>query len=199
MLAFVTLALLTAAPLGPTDTLKTRDNEIRQVLPPSGQEPSAQQRKQIESAVLKAVDVEAMAKDALGKNWVNQPGKKRQKFVDAFRARFKKATSQQLDLYRSAQTQYGAEQKVDDDNVKVPTQLTVKGEPTNVTYAMRKEPQGWRIVDIVVDGVSTVQNYRSTFNKIIAKEGFDGLISRLQNAASEGGAKKETGTGGGGR
>ena len=196
MFALVTLALLSAAPLGPTETLKARDAEIRQVLPPSGQEPNSQQRKQIESAVLKAVDVEAMAKDALGKNWSTQPGKKRQKFIDAFRARFKKATSQQLDLYRSAQTKYGAEQKIDDKNVNVPTELTVKGEPTQVVYAMRKEPQGWRIVDIVVDGVSTIQNYRSTFNKIIAKEGFDGLITRLENATKE--SKTETGTGGGG-
>lgn len=197
--AFLSLALIAfpalAATLGPTETLKARDAEIRSVLPPSGQEPSAATKDKLESAVLSAVDVEAMAKDALGKNWAVQPSSKRHKFIEAFRARFKKATSQQLDLYRSAKTTYGKEQKVSDDETKVTTQLTVKGEPTEVTYKMRKEKQGWRIVDIVVDGVSTIQNYRSTFNKVIAKEGFDGLIARLKNATDD--SKKDAAQGGG--
>jgi hypothetical protein len=34
-------------------------------------------------------------------------------------------------------------------------------------------------VDIVVDDVSTVENYRSSFNRIIKKEGMDGCIARL--------------------
>lgn len=201
----ITLALLASTPvlaapsatMGPTDTLKARDAEIRAVLPPAGQQPSDAAKQKIENAVLSAVDIEGMAKDALGKNWVKEPGRKRNDFISAFRNRFKKATSQQLDLYRSAQTQYVGEQKVGDD-VKVATQLVVKGEPTEVDYLMRKESKGWRIVDIVVDGVSTVQNYRSTFNKVIAKEGFDGLISRLKSAGGEerGGAG---GTGGSGR
>jgi phospholipid transport system substrate-binding protein len=194
--ALVTLALLSAS-LGPSETLKTRDAEIRAALPPSGQEPSAAQRQKIENAVLKAVDIDAMAQDALGKNWSVQPKGKRKKFIDAFRTRFKQATSQQLDLYRSASTDYGAEQKVDDNDVKVPTSLKVKGEPTEVVYVMRKEKDGWRIVDIIVDQVSTIKNYQSTFNKIIAKEGFDGLVTRLQNA-SKNSETKETGTGGGG-
>ena len=47
-------------------------------------------------------------------------------------------------------------------------------------YARMREQKGaWRIVDIVVDDVSTVENYRSSFNRIIKKEGMDGLIARL--------------------
>ena len=196
MFASLALAFLAIAPLSPTQTLKARDAEIRAVLPPSGQQPTAQTKQKIEDAVLKAVDVEQMAKDALGKNWAVQTKKTRRQFIDAFRARFKKATSQQLDLYRSARTNYLPEEKVSDDTVKVPTELTVKGEPTKVAYLMKKENGSWRIVDIVVDGVSTIQNYRSTFNKVIAKEGFDGLISRLKNANK---AQGEGGSGGQGK
>jgi len=189
------------ATLGPTETLKARDAEIRAVLPPSGQAPSPEINQKIEDAVLKAVDIEGMAKDALGKNWATQPSRKRKKFIEAFRGRFKQATGQQLDLYRSAQTKYVSEEKVGDD-VKVTTELTVKGEPTRVGYVMRKEKTVWRIVDIIVDGVSTIDNYRSTFNKVIAKEGFDGLISRLSNAGADeeqGGAKgKDSSPGGAG-
>ena len=45
---------------------------------------------------------------------------------------------------------------------------------------MRQGKEGWRIVDITVDGVSTVENYRSSFNRVIAKDGVEGLIQRLE-------------------
>ena len=103
----------------------------------AGQMLAPQINQKIEDAVLKAVDIEGMAKDALGKNWATQPSRKRNKFIEAFRGRFKKATGQQLDLYRSAQTKYVGEEKVGDD-VKVTTELTVKGEPTRVRTTLSK-------------------------------------------------------------
>jgi ABC-type transporter MlaC component len=37
--------------------------------------------------------------------------------------------------------------------------------------------------DVVVDGVSTVENYRSSFNRVISKEGVDGLIKKLEKGS----------------
>ncbi len=71
-----------------------------------------------------------------------------------------------------------------DGVVNVPTRVVVKGEPTEITYAMRREKDGWRIVDIVIDGVSTVANYRSSFNRVIAKDGVEGLITRLERGST---------------
>ena len=64
--------------------------------------------------------------------------------------------------------------------MQVPTRVVVKGEPTDIAYRMRRSPGSWRIVDIIVDGVSTVENYRSSFPRVIQKEGVDGLIHRLE-------------------
>ena len=75
--------------------------------------------------------------------------------------------------------------------MKVPTEVVIKGEATHIDYVMRKEAGEWRIVDIVVDDVSTVDNYRSSFGRIIKKEGMDGLINRL-NKGTVKQAGKET-------
>jgi phospholipid transport system substrate-binding protein len=96
---------------------------------------------------------------------------KQKKFLDAFKGRFRKATGEQLDQYRSTSIKYFPEKKEDDDTF-VPTEVVVKGEPTHVDYRMREQKGAWRIVDIVVDDVSTVENYRSSFNRIIKKEGW---------------------------
>jgi phospholipid transport system substrate-binding protein len=61
--------------------------------------------------------------------------------------------------------------------------VVVKGEPTEISYTMRHQKDGWRIVDITVDGVSTVANYRSSFARVISKDGVEGLIRKLEKSA----------------
>ena len=49
-----------------------------------------------------------------------------------------------------------------------------------VEYAMKKTPEGWKIYDIAVEGVSLVLTYRAEFENITRTSGVDGLIKRLQ-------------------
>ena len=53
------------------------------------------------------------------------------------------------------------------------------GKPVPIDYSMRKTDQGWKIYDIVVEGVSLVLTYRSEFDAVVKQEGIDGLIKRL--------------------
>jgi len=177
-----------------TEALKARDAEIREALPPQGTEPTPAQRKKLENIVTQAVDLEGMAKAALGKTWEETPPAKRKKFLEAFKSRFRKATGEQLDQYRSTNVKYFPEKK-DEEDTMVPTEVVVKGDPTHIDYRMRRESGAWRIVDIVVDDVSTVENYRSSFNRIIKKEGMDGLIARLNGT----GKVVDSGGSGGGK
>ena len=52
--------------------------------------------------------------------------------------------------------------------------------PVPVEYAMRKTPEGWKIYDIAVEGVSLVMTYRAEFENVTRTSGIDGLIKRLQ-------------------
>ena len=51
--------------------------------------------------------------------------------------------------------------------------------PVLLDYSMRKTPAGWKIYDIVVEGVSLVLTYRSEFDAVVKQDGIDGLIKRL--------------------
>ena len=188
--ALVLAAMLAAAGEGPTETLKQRDVEIRAVLPPDGQEVTPAARSRLEKILTRAIDLRTMAESALGARWKEMTEKQRKRLLAAFERRFQQVGSSELDGYRSTQIQYKPEEKVGDDLVKVPTQVDVKGEPTEITYAMRRSKEGWRIVDIVVDGVSTVENYRASFARVIAKEGVEGLIGRLSRGAAKAAGKK---------
>lgn len=177
--ALILTAVWLAAQMSATDVLKARDAEVRSLLPKPGEELTPARRQQIENVLTRTVDLDEIAKAALGRNWDQQPPAKRSKFMEAFRSRFKRLTGDQISSYRESQTQFLPEQKLPDGRVLVPTVLVVKGEPTHVNYVMQPGPKGSKIVDIVIDDVSTVENYRSSFSKVIAQEGFDALISKL--------------------
>jgi phospholipid transport system substrate-binding protein len=53
------------------------------------------------------------------------------------------------------------------------------GKPVQLDYQMRKTAEGWKIYDIIVEGVSLVLTYRSEFDAVVKQQGVDGLIKRL--------------------
>ena len=53
------------------------------------------------------------------------------------------------------------------------------GPPIPIDYAMEKADSGWKVYDVVIDGVSLVTTYRSTFNEQVQKGGIDGLVKTL--------------------
>ncbi len=182
--ALTLLTLLTAAaPQSATDILKTRDTLIRKTLPATGDITPAE-RDHLQDAVMKIVDTEAMAKASLGKTWEAQPKPEQKRFLKAFDGRLRQAVTQEVDFFNASQIEYLPEKELP-EGTEVPTQMTVKGDVTKVDYVLKKLASGWRIVDIVVDGVSTTQNYRSSFGKVIAKEGWNGLIARLSKGKVE--------------
>lgn len=184
------MLLLVAGPTGgagsATDALQARDAEIRAALPPPGAEVTPEARRRLETIVTRAVDLPGMVESAMAKHWAQASEKQRKRLVGAFEGRFRKTSGTELDSYRSTKIDYLPEVDAGGGVVQVPTKVVVKGEPTEITYAMKREQEAWRVVDIIVDGVSTVQNYRASFNRIITKEGVDGLIQRLEKGGTGG-------------
>lgn len=62
--------------------------------------------------------------------------------------------------------------------------LPAVADPLNVQYMLRKGPKGWRIYDIVADGVSTMASYRDQFNTTMNGGGFDKLISQIKQKSA---------------
>ncbi len=183
MRALLTAIALFTSGVTPTEALKARDAEIRAALPPKGQEATATERAKLEKIITRTIDMRAMAEAALGERWKKMTEKQRSRLLGAFEKRFRSAGSDQVDSLRNTKIDYQAEEEAG-SVVKVPTSVTVQDEPTQIVYSMRRDKDGWRIVDIAVDGVSTVENYRSSFGRVIAKEGVDGLIQRLERGPS---------------
>lgn len=134
-----------------------------------------------EQKVLPHVDFREAAQLAVGKPWSSATPAQRERIVTEFRSLLIRIYSNAIDTYRGQTMQVlpvrmaaGA------------TETTVRNRylkpgapPVPVEYAMKKTPEGWKIYDITVEGVSLVLTYRSEFEQVTRTSGIDGLIKRL--------------------
>lgn len=68
------------------------------------------------------------------------------------------------------------------DRCEIPTRVTFPSgnEPVAVVYRMTRLPVGWRIYDVLIEGVSFVSNYRAQFEEIIQRGGAPAVIRTLE-------------------
>ncbi len=48
-----------------------------------------------------------------------------------------------------------------------------------VQYKMIYQDGAWQVFDIVIEGVSLVRNYRSSYGEIIRRNGYEGLLALM--------------------
>jgi len=134
-----------------------------------------------EQKILPHVDFREAAQLAMGKSWSTASPAQQDQITNEFRSMLVRIYSNAIDVYR------GQTMKV--LPVRLPpgaTEVTVRNQylregrpPVAVEYAMKKTPEGWKIYDISVEGVSLVLTYRAEFESITRTSGIAGLLKRL--------------------
>lgn len=131
---------------------------------------------------------------AVGKNWRSATPEQRQALVNAFRTLLVRTYSSALATYRNQTSAVKpTDVKPGDNDTVVKVQINQpNGQPLMIDYSMEKTPQGWKVYDVVVAGISLVTSYRSSFNNEINRSGIDGLIKTLmdKNQKLESGEEK---------
>jgi len=118
----------------------------------------------------------------MGRSWSTASPAQQTQVVDGFRSMLVRIYSNAIDVYRGQTMKVlPLRQPPGATEVTVRNQYLKQGAPpVSVEYAMKKTPEGWKIYDITVEGVSLVLTYRAEFENITRTSGVDGLIKRLQ-------------------
>ena len=134
-----------------------------------------------EEKVLPHIDFQEATRLAVGKSWSQATPEQKQKLVDEFRRMLVRTYSSAIQAYEGQTMKVQPlRMKPDDTDVTVHNQyVRAGGKPVQIDYQMRKTDNGWKIYDIVVEGVSLVLTYRSEFDAVVKQQGIDGLIKRL--------------------
>ncbi len=126
-------------------------------------------------------DFVRMTRLAMGANWKQANPSQQEELVRQFRALLLRTYAVALKEYRN--------QVIDVRPLKIPagsTDVQVKtvvnqpgAQAIPIDYDMERTPQGWKVYDVTIGGVSLVVNFRSSFDAEIRKSGVDGLVRSM--------------------
>lgn len=138
----------------------------------------------VEKKVLPNFDFQAMTRMAVGRHWREASPAQQQSLENAFRTLLVTTYTQALMQNTSAQQAVEVRPlavKPTDDDVTVKTLVQDSSrKPVAIDYRLSKVASGWKVYDVVVENLSLVTNYRSSFSSEISKTGIDGLIKALE-------------------
>jgi phospholipid transport system substrate-binding protein len=143
----------------------------------------------INEVILPHFDFRQMSKWVLGRYWRSASEPQRSEFTKQFELLLVKTYSNALAEFRDETVGFLPSQERSESEVAVRSTINrTAGPSVLITYQMHKVDNRWKVYDVVVEGVSLVINYRSSFAQEINRNGLDGLIQRLveKNAAGHG-------------
>jgi phospholipid transport system substrate-binding protein len=142
---------------------------------------SSQARSQaIHQIIGRSFDFSLMAKTSLGDSYGRLSDGQRQEFTRTFGYLFQDSyTRLVLNFLKKENIQYGKEVP-EGKQARVDTTIVRTNENIPVTYLMHQASQGWLLYDVIVDGVSILQNYKTQFGQVIQTKSFEVLLNKLE-------------------
>jgi len=137
----------------------------------------------IDAKVLPHFNFDRMTALAMGRNWRKANAEQKKVLTSEFRTLLVHTYSGALASYKNEVIEFlPMHAGAGDADVMVRTRVKQPGsEPIGMDYSMEKTPEGWKVYDVAVAGVSLVTNYRDSFNSEIKQSGIDGLIKALES------------------
>ena len=183
--SFAALLPAQAADTAPDLLVKNVTTEVLQIIR-GDQEIQAGSNKKaiklIESKVLPHFNFAHMTQIAVGRDWKNASPAQQKQLADEFQTLVVRTYAKALTEYKSQTIDFKPlKMNAGDSDVKVRTQVSqASGKAIPLDYFLEKLPEGWKVYDIEVDGISLVINYRESFGAEVRSNGVDGLIKSLQ-------------------
>lgn len=171
--------------------LETQHEEVNRILRQPAANDAARTRRteRLRATLNSLLDYPELSRRALGEHWEQHSEAERQQFVDLLRQLVERNYEGNLERILDFEVSYDRESSRGDLTVVHTTarsRTQRRQPPVSIDYAMRRVDGSWRVVDVSTDGVSMVDNYRSQFHRIISRDGWSELITRMQRRLEQG-------------
>ncbi|MBI2121849.1 MAG: ABC transporter substrate-binding protein [Candidatus Sungbacteria bacterium] len=173
-----------AAAIVPTERIRETTDIIRDIVTDSKLKSGAkttERRQKIRDALDKRFDFAEMAKRSLGHHWRRYPDRQKE-FTKLFVELLERTYIAEIESFEDEIIDYKKE-VVEQEFAEVATSVTLPktGRDFSVVYKLHLKDGDWKVYDVVFEGISAVNNYRSQFNRVITqKGGFEELMKRLR-------------------
>ena len=186
------------APMQPDEMMRRTTSEVIELLKLKKPEYTADKNKlfaMVDEQLLPYFDFRKMSQLVLGLNWRNANEKQRTEFVEEFKQLL-------VRTYAVAMLNYTDQVlvflpytgKPADKTVVVKAYLKQSSGSPNIPISARfyNGKNGWKVIDVTIEGVSMVTNYRNVYNQTIQNEGLDQLIKSIAASNRDATSSKKT-------
>lgn len=150
----------------------------------------------VDEKMMPAVDFLRMTRMAVGPKWREATAAQREQLQHLFRETLIQVYSGGLSMAKDQKVRILPRGQNDGTEAVVRTGMSSISDPgkpeIQLVYRLRNlKDQGWKVIDVNVEGVWLVSNYRNQYGPIAAQEGIDGLIRRMQQRVDQPQAAKK--------
>jgi phospholipid transport system substrate-binding protein len=144
----------------------------------------AARREKLTSIIRPRFDLRTMSQWVLGVNWRRATETQKRRFIDLFSELLESTYVSKIENYTDERVVYGDE-RIEDGRALVETRVVTKSAEIPIIYRMIRRDGEWKVYDVVIENVSLVRNYRSTYDQIAREQGIDRLLQRMEGKMAE--------------
>lgn len=171
----------------PTEAMRATIDEVLRILADKElkQPAKANERRQLlEKVVGERFDYQEMSRRSLGAQWNNLSDKEKQEFASLFQTLLVNTYADKVESYSGDGVQY-VNERTEKDYAEVRTKVLTGKTEIPLDYRLLNKGSAWRVYDVVVDGVSLVNNYRGQFTKILRTSSYADLVDQLRKKSDK--------------
>lgn len=124
-------------------------------------------------------DFRSMSQSILATNWQRATPEERERFVEYFSQYIEETYRTKIESYDNQEILYKNE-TIYGKRAEVETAIVTESTEIPIVYKLKDNDGKWFAYDVVIEGVSLVNNYRSTFSTIVKNDGMDGLLNDIK-------------------
>ncbi len=178
--ALLFLSPLVSAAAAPTENVRTTVDAVLTVLKDDAKDVDAK-KLEIRELLAKRFDYRAMSQRTLATNWRTASKEEQEKFTELYSRLLEETYLVMVEEYTDEEVAYKNETIKKEKYGEVETAIVMSDKEIPVVYKTILRDNGeWYIYDVVIEGVSLISNYRSSYGAIAKKEGVSGLIAKLE-------------------
>jgi len=180
----LTTATIAPADISPTEAVRGSVNSILTLLQDKGLDQTTR-REEMRKVINARFDFRAMSQRTLATNWKKASKEQQQEFVQLFAQLIENTYIGRVEAYTDEKVDFPGE-KVKGKKAVVETLILTPSADIPINYKVYQKKNGeWWVYDVIIEGISLISNYRSSYQEIVKKEGFDGLIAKMKNKIKE--------------
>ncbi len=137
-------------------------------------------RKKVLTLIAERFDFALMARKTLARSWRKATPEERERFTHLFTKLLEFTYMDRISAYTGERVRY-VKEKVKGKRALVDTLIVTKNKEIPVRYKLVSNKGEWRVYDVVIEEVSLIRNYRSSYREIVQRHGIEELLARMED------------------